>query len=570
MPSIRLPFPRRALALLLALAPTPAQTPVVTWAGETMRLQSASVTPGGSATAFNVGLTVQHDNGNNGLPTSFRRWWHCQIGNIAPAGRTLTVTVDSVSGYSDIILPVWSLSTDGVNFSAYERCPVSAVPTHIGTGRHRFTLNTPVGVTAIRLAKYFPYTVTRKDAWLATLAGHPEVRSVVSLGLSQQGRPIHRVELTDGTVPDAGKARVWIHAGIHPSESTSYLVVEGLVAWLLSNDPYAQLLLDHTIVDIVPMANPDGVFAGNYRTNVNSANLEDEWSAPYNSTQPEIVALRTAIEGHMGTVAVPGANPIEVLLNLHSTHNVAYPFHFRHTANPGWTPGASGVLPIVNQIEGQWIGFFEARSPLVNLGVTQSSSLSSRPFVESMMHDRWTAVNGWMNAPGFQQPVMAITFEGTYGMGPDQVTWNTEADYRLCGQQMGLALCDWFGLVPSASLQPFGSSCIAAQLLGQLAPPSGLNQALTLTAVGGPANGLCVLVLGLQQVSVPLPPPWSNCLALVTFDDSFVLFTNGLGTAQIAFTVPPLPGLVAHFQAGMLDAQLALDSTNGLTLRNDY
>ena len=566
------------LVCFLVSAGVLAQTPVVTASGDTMRLRSSTVTAG-TGGAFNVTLTVENDNANASLPTSWRRWWHCQIGNLGGAGTTMTVTVDSTSGYTDVILPVWAFSTDGgASFGAYQRCPLGAVPTVLSGGRHRFTLTTPPGVTAIRLAKYFPYPVARKDAWVASLAGHPRVRSIAVLGNSQQGRPIQRIEFTDGSVPDAGKVRIWIHTAVHPSETTAYFTVEGLVAWLLSGDPYAETLLDHALIDIVPMANPDGVFLGNYRTNANSVEIESEWAAPYNSTQPEIVALRTAIEGYMGTVAAPASNPIRVLLNLHSSHNIDYPFHFQHTANPSWSPGATGVLPIVNQIEGQWIAGFKARSPFANLGTTQSSSAGfpSRPFVESMMHDRWTAVNGWLNAPGFQQPVMAITFEGTYGLGPDQVTWNTEADYRQCGADMGRALCDYFGLAPTASIAPFGNACASTLLSGSLAPASGLNQTLTLAVAGAPANAFCLMVLGFQQLPgpLPLPSPWQACSALITFDDSLSFLANAGGSGQLAVPVPPLPGLLAYLQCGVVDPAApppgSITTTNGLRVRNEY
>ena len=259
-----------------------AQTPVVTWAGETMRLQSANVTAG-TAGSWNVTLQMGNDNGNAGLGSSFRRWWHCEIGNLGVSGATLNVSVTN-AGYTDIILPVWALSADGSTFGSYARVPTSAVPVLQGSTMHRFTLVVPPGTPAIRLAKYFPYSVARKDLWLLSLVGHPRVRSIVPLGASQQGRPIHKIELTDGSVPDAGKTRVWIHAGIHPSETTSYFTVEGFVQWLLSGSPEAEVLLDHALVELCPMVNPDGVFLGNYRTNANSSNLENEWAAPYAST----------------------------------------------------------------------------------------------------------------------------------------------------------------------------------------------------------------------------------------------------------------------------------------------
>jgi hypothetical protein len=563
-----------ALLSLAAAAAALAQTPVVTWAGETMRLRSATVTAG-AGSSFNVTLQMENDNANGSLPTSFRRWWHCQIANLNPAGTTLNVSVTN-AGYTDIILPVWSQSTNGTTFGAYSRVPTSATPTLVGSTRHDFTLVVPPGVVAIRLAKYFPYSVARKDAFLASLAGEPRVRHIVSLGNSQQGRPIHKLELTDSTKPDAPKKRVWIHSGIHPAETTSYFTVEGFVNWLRSGDPYAETLLDHALIELVPMANPDGVFLGNYRVNANSVNLENEWSAPYASTQPEIVAMRSAIEAYMGTVASPGSNPIRVLLNLHSTHNVNYPFHFQHVSNPNWHPvtNNTGVIPVVHAVEGQWIVQFKARSPFVNLGTTQNSSLTSRPFVESMCHDRWTAVNGWLNAPGLQAPVMAITFEGTYGRGPDQVTWNTEADYRLTGAQMGRALFDHLGLALTASLTTYAGPCSSATLSGSLVPQPDGSHVAQLQVAGASPNGLAVLVVGGQQVLAPLPAPWSNCALLASPDATASFVVDASGALTIPLPVPAVPGLLGFVQVISIDLSqwpsLLLDASNGVRIQNDY
>ncbi|MFT7534066.1 MAG: hypothetical protein ACI85K_000011 [Hyphomicrobiaceae bacterium] len=564
--ALALSFCRWTLLSLLASA-TLAQTPVVTAGGETMRLAASSVT---SVTGgWRLTLTMSDDNGNTSLPNTWRRWWHCEVSNLV-AGATLDFRIAS-PGYSDAILPVWSLSTDGVNFADYVRLPTSAVPI-TQSGQERFSVQVPAGVVAMRIAKYFPYTVTRKNQLLASLVGEPRVRSIVSLGNSQQGRPIEKIELTDSSVPDTNKERIWIHSGVHPAETTSYFVVEGLLDWLTSGDPFAEVLLDHALIEIVPMANPDGVVLGNYRTNANSVEIESQWSAPYTSPQPEVIALRTAIEGYMGTVANPASNPISILLNLHSTHNVSYPFHFQHVSNSNWTPGciSCGVLPIVNQVEGQWVSNFEMRSPLVALGSTALSSLGSRPFVESMCHDRWTSVNGWLNAPNFEKPVMAITFEGTYGRGPDGVTWNTEADYRQCGQDMGLALFDQLGLGLSASSLSYGSSCGTATLIGTLAPQPDGSHVANLAVIGGAPSGLAVLAVGSTQVLVPFPQPWANCTLLTAPDATAVLLLNTGGAAVLSLPVPAIAGLTAFLQAVSIDASLNLESSNGLMIENNY
>jgi len=554
-------------ALLLASLAT-AQVPQVSANGENMRLRSSAVT--GSAGNYTLTLQMDDDNGDPSLPSSFRRWWHCEVSNLV-AGTTLNFRVTN-AGYSDVILPVWSLSTDGVTFGDYVRMPTSAVPTVQGGTQHSFSAIVPAGVVAMRLAKYFPYTVTRKNALLAGLAGHPRVRSITTLGASQQGRPIEKVEWTDSAVPDAGKQRIWIHAGIHPAETTSHLMVEGLFAWLSSGDLRAEALLDHALIEVVPMANPDGVFLGNYRTNANSSNLEAQWSAPYNSPQPEVVALRTAIEGYMGTVQNPGSNPIRVLLNLHATHNVSFPFHFQHVGNSNWSPGCSscGVIPVVNQVEAQWVANFEGRSPFVALGSTANSTLGSRPFVESMVHDRWTAVPGWLGAPNFEEPVMAITFEGTYGRGPNGISWNTEQDYLDCGRDMGLALFDQLGLSVSASTSTYGASCASVQLGATLAQQPDLSHMMVLVTSLGPPNGAAVLVVGNTQVSVPFPAPWANCTLLAAPDATLGFFLTAFGTGITQVPVPAVPGLQASVQVVTLDATLSLDATNGVRVQNDY
>lgn len=563
----------RALGLmLLSAASACAQAPVVTSSAETMRLQSASVATGTAAATYTVTLTVDNDNGNSALPTSFRRWWHCQVGNLDPAGTSLQVRVAN-AGYTDIILPVWSLSTDGTNFGPYVRCPVSAVPVYTSS-QHRFTLVTPPGVRAIRLAKFFPYSVTRKDAWLQSLANHPRRVATEVLGNSAQGRPIHMLTFTDASVPDAAKKRVWIHAGVHPSETPAYFAVEGLVSWLGSGTPLAEALMDATILHIVPMPNPDGVFVGNYRTTSTSVNLEEQWSAPYASTVPEIVAMRTRIEQYMGTVASPASNPISVLLNLHSTHNVAFPFHFRHVANANWQPGttSSGVIPAVHDAEQRWIDALDAASPFNALGTTQNSTLGSRPYVESMMHDRWTAVPGWLTAPNNEDPVMAITWEGTYGRGPDGTTWCTEQDHRDVGTGMGLALAQYHGVSLGSVAESYGASCGPSVMAGTIRA-NGASRFVDVLVGGAPASALGWLAIGFTQQNLPLPAPFGPCPLLTDVAGTTSLGFSPVGTATASLLVPPIPGLSANLQAIAADFSTpvaALGTSNGVRVRNTF
>jgi hypothetical protein len=415
--------------------------------GEQMRFDPAGSGVVASGEAWVVTIRMQSDNDDDGLPTWFRRWWHGQIENLDPAGETLHVRITNAP-YTETILPVWSESTDGVTFGPFERVPLSALPVHVGGQTHEFTLITDPGVLAVRVAKYFPHTIAMHGAFRATVITDPRLSEDV-IGTTALGLPIRMWTITDLSVPDAGKRRVWVHAAVHPAETTAHFTAQGLVMFLLSGDPTAEALLDGVIFNIVPMANPDGVFVGNYRTTSTSVELERQWSPPYTSTAEEIVAMRTEIENLMGTVASPGSNPIEILLNFHAAP-AGYPFHFLHA--PTYNIDGTGVIPEVHALEQRWIDLVEARSPdFVGRGVTADSTLNSdpvnRPFVESMMNDRWSSVSGWTGPP-----VMAITFEGVYGNGPVGTAWNTPADYHDVGEAMGLAIADYFEIEPAGPM----------------------------------------------------------------------------------------------------------------------
>ena len=68
------------------------------------------------------------------------------------------------------------------------------------------------------------------------------------------------------------------------------------------------------------------------------------------------------------------------------------------------------------------------------------------------MHDRYSN-----NRPAYTGPnIMAITYETTYTRGRNGVVWNTPQDYRENGQEMALAILDYFSLpVVPATLTRF-------------------------------------------------------------------------------------------------------------------
>lgn len=63
----------------------------------------------------------------------------------------------------------------------------------------------------------------------------------------------------------AQRKAVIITSRVHPGESNSSFIMEGILEFLCSNEKEARVLREMYVFKIVPMLNPDGVIVGNYR-----------------------------------------------------------------------------------------------------------------------------------------------------------------------------------------------------------------------------------------------------------------------------------------------------------------
>jgi murein tripeptide amidase MpaA len=68
--------------------------------------------------------------------------------------------------------------------------------------------------------------------------------------------------------------------------------MEGLIDYLVSNDPGACTLRDRYVYKIVPMLNPDGVIIGNYRCSLSACDLNRQWICPTGRLFPEVQAVK--------------------------------------------------------------------------------------------------------------------------------------------------------------------------------------------------------------------------------------------------------------------------------------
>jgi murein tripeptide amidase MpaA len=90
----------------------------------------------------------------------------------------------------------------------------------------------------------------------------------------------------------AERPAVILTARVHPGESNSSYIIEGLIEYLISSDPGAKLLRDRFVFKIVPVLNPDGVVVGNYRCSLSGADLNRQWISPSGRFYPEVNAVK--------------------------------------------------------------------------------------------------------------------------------------------------------------------------------------------------------------------------------------------------------------------------------------
>lgn len=89
------------------------------------------------------------------------------------------------------------------------------------------------------------------------------------------------------------KPIIFISARVHPGETPSSFLMNGMLKFLVDeDDPRAEILRKVFVFKIVPIINIDGVSRGFYRYDTNSLNMNRHYINPNQKIQPEIYAIR--------------------------------------------------------------------------------------------------------------------------------------------------------------------------------------------------------------------------------------------------------------------------------------
>lgn len=142
------------------------------------------------------------------------------------------------------------------------------------------------------VARLEPYRLSDLDRLVESIRKNPLVQ-IESIGKTVGGRSLEIVRIGNPRAP----YRVFVRARAHPWEAGSSWVAHGLIERLLKGDPDAKAFLDRYSIDVLPMANKDGVARGMTRFNLMGKDLNRNWDKPADSHQaPENAALEQWLE----------------------------------------------------------------------------------------------------------------------------------------------------------------------------------------------------------------------------------------------------------------------------------
>ncbi|KAG1681956.1 Cytosolic carboxypeptidase 2 [Nymphon striatum] len=156
-----------------------------------------------------------------------------------------------------------------------------------------FCLEFPHDNDTVYFAHCYPYTYTMLQRYLQQLQGDSFISTICKqrvLCRSLAGNYIYILTITSpGTSFENSKKKVVvITARVHPGETNSSYMLEGIVNCLTENSPLAKILREQFIFKIVPMLNPDGVIIGNTRCSLSGRDLNRCYRETLRDSYPSI------------------------------------------------------------------------------------------------------------------------------------------------------------------------------------------------------------------------------------------------------------------------------------------
>lgn len=184
---------------------------------------------------------------------------------------------------------------------------------------YTFSVNAESDNTLV--ASHYPYSFTDHEQRISQWKSHPSAQHEI-IGKSVEGRPIDLLKISEARSNEVPV--IWITARQHAAESPASFAIQGFLDYLLSDDSRAIALRKNAQIYAIPMINPDGVFAGNYRDNIKGINLNRVWNCADNESSPEVKCITDKV----GEVVKAGGK-FEVFIDFHADSYAHEHYAFR-------------------------------------------------------------------------------------------------------------------------------------------------------------------------------------------------------------------------------------------------
>ena len=214
-------------------------------------------------------------------------WFYIKAENVKD--QKITIELGDLEGvyrgnphliYSDYTQPVFSY--DQQNWIRIQEVAYDSAA-------RRLTFSQNFDSEPVWIAYAHPYPYNRLKSFLSTIKNHDLV-TVESVAKTKENRDIELVTITDTETGDENKKTIFLIAMQHSGEDAGAYYMEGIINFLLSEDEEAVTARKRFIYKLIPMMNPDGVYHGTSRYNMEMEDLNNIWLSE-EKMQPEVAGV---------------------------------------------------------------------------------------------------------------------------------------------------------------------------------------------------------------------------------------------------------------------------------------
>jgi hypothetical protein len=357
------------------------------------------------------------------------RWMYFRINGVNGATPTFTITQnfagDGTPGLHELQEHEFVYSYDNEHWSFFDNNELLAQ----NTDKFRFSNSTPFTQNSVYIAYAIPYSYGRSVAHTQTVLASPWAEPTASanptsgvigqtraatddIGRSIPALNLYGYRITDPSTdsPTVPKRKVGLATGLHAGEPLGTHTFEGLINWLISDDPRAAALRKKVEFFVYPVLNPSGRFAGMNRTTVanpthdpNGLWNETTWNT--NSAQD----IRVTGQAMMTDVFSTPGGGLDAFIDFHST--------VPDYANPTGKPNDFGFVDSEDSNADWW--------------------LEVQRLMGGNLIEYTTNGSGDFTSTGFARRKLGAKVEITV---ETQFTWERNTDYyHNLGEQFGVA-----------------------------------------------------------------------------------------------------------------------------------